>query len=100
MERGAAIIEVGLNEAAVRTENPHVPYAPAECAEDARRCAEAGVLVPLPRDLQLQAAYTYLDATFRNSFKVCTAAPCTTSECRVSSACNAPPTCATCATCS
>ena len=45
MERGAAIIEVGLNEAATRTENPHVPYAPAECAEDARRCAEAGVSV-------------------------------------------------------
>src|SRR3972149_7055501 len=45
MERDAAIIEVGLNEAAMRAENPHVPYAPEECAEDARRCAEAGASV-------------------------------------------------------
>src|SRR5437867_13344702 len=30
MERDAAIIEVGLNEAATRAENPHVPYAPEE----------------------------------------------------------------------
>jgi uncharacterized protein (DUF849 family) len=45
MERDAAIIEVGLNEAATRAENPHVPYGPAECAEDARRCAAAGAAV-------------------------------------------------------
>ena len=45
MERDAAIIEVGLNEAALRAENPHVPYAPEECADDARRCAEAGAAV-------------------------------------------------------
>ena len=45
MERDAAIIEVGLNEAATRAENPHVPYAPEECGEDARRCAEAGAAV-------------------------------------------------------
>lgn len=45
MERGAAIIEVGLNEAAMRAENPHVPYAPEECAQDAQRCAEAGAAV-------------------------------------------------------
>ncbi len=45
MERDAAIIEVGLNEAALRAANPHVPYAPEECAEDARRCAEAGAAV-------------------------------------------------------
>jgi 3-keto-5-aminohexanoate cleavage enzyme len=45
MERDAVIIEVGLNEATMRAQNPHVPYAPAECAEDARRCAEAGAAV-------------------------------------------------------
>jgi uncharacterized protein (DUF849 family) len=45
MERDAAIVEVGLNEAATRAENPHVPYAPEECAGDARRCAEAGAAV-------------------------------------------------------
>jgi uncharacterized protein (DUF849 family) len=45
MERDAAIIEVGLNEAAMRAQNPHVPYAPDECAEDARRCTEAGAAV-------------------------------------------------------
>ena len=45
MERDAAIVEVGLNEAATRAQNPYVPYAPEECAEDARRCAEAGAAV-------------------------------------------------------
>jgi len=43
--RAAAIIEVGLNEAAPRTLNPHVPYAPQECADDARLCAAAGAAV-------------------------------------------------------
>jgi uncharacterized protein (DUF849 family) len=41
----AAIIEVSLNEATMRSENPHVPYSPQECADDARRCAEAGAAV-------------------------------------------------------
>jgi uncharacterized protein (DUF849 family) len=45
VEHDAAIIEVGLNEAATRAEHPHVPYSPADCAEDARRCAEAGAAV-------------------------------------------------------
>ncbi len=45
MERDAALIEVGLNEATMRAQHPHVPYAPAECAEDTRRCAEAGAAV-------------------------------------------------------
>src|SRR5947208_16676116 len=45
MERDAAIVEVGLNEAATRAQNPYVPYTPEECAEDARRCAEAGAAV-------------------------------------------------------
>jgi 3-keto-5-aminohexanoate cleavage enzyme len=45
MERDAAIIEVALNEAAMRAQNPHVPYSPEECAEDARRCADAGAAV-------------------------------------------------------
>lgn len=45
MEGDAVIIEVGLNEAAARAQNPHVPYAPRECAADARRCAAAGAAV-------------------------------------------------------
>ena len=45
MERDAVILEVGLNEAASRLENPHLPYAPRECAEDALRCREAGAAV-------------------------------------------------------
>jgi len=45
MERDAAIVEVGLNEATMRTENAHVPYSPEECADDARRCAGAGAAV-------------------------------------------------------
>jgi 3-keto-5-aminohexanoate cleavage enzyme len=45
VERDAAIIEVGLNEAALRVENPHVPYSPEECAGDARGCAAAGAAV-------------------------------------------------------
>jgi uncharacterized protein (DUF849 family) len=43
--RDAVIIEVGLNEAAPRTVNRHVPYSPQECADDARRCAAAGAAV-------------------------------------------------------
>jgi 3-keto-5-aminohexanoate cleavage enzyme len=45
MDRDAAIIEVGLNEATMRAQNPHVAYSPAECAADALRCAEAGAAV-------------------------------------------------------
>jgi 3-keto-5-aminohexanoate cleavage enzyme len=45
MEHGAVIVEVGLNEAASRAQNPHVPYAPDECAADARRCHDAGAAV-------------------------------------------------------
>jgi uncharacterized protein (DUF849 family) len=45
MERDAAIIEIGLNEAALRAQNSHVPYSPAECAADAGRCAAAGAAV-------------------------------------------------------
>ncbi len=45
MDRDAAIIEVGLNEATTRAQQPHVPYSPRECAEDARRCAAAGAAV-------------------------------------------------------
>src|SRR5438094_541804 len=45
MERDAAIIEVSLNEAAMRVQNPHVPYSPNECADDALRCADAGAAV-------------------------------------------------------
>jgi 3-keto-5-aminohexanoate cleavage enzyme len=45
MDGDAAIVEVGLNEAALRAQNPHVPYSPAECAADAARCAAAGAAV-------------------------------------------------------
>ena len=45
MERDAAILEVGLNEAASRVQNPHVPYTPDECAADAARCHAAGAAV-------------------------------------------------------
>jgi uncharacterized protein (DUF849 family) len=39
------IIEVGLNEATTREENPWVPITPAEIAADALRCAEAGASI-------------------------------------------------------
>jgi uncharacterized protein (DUF849 family) len=45
MERDAVIVEVGLNEAAERARNRHVPYSPRECAEDAGRCAASGAAV-------------------------------------------------------
>jgi 3-keto-5-aminohexanoate cleavage enzyme len=45
MERDAALIEVGLNEAVTKAAHPHVPQTPSECAADARRCAEAGAAV-------------------------------------------------------
>lgn len=42
---GRVIIEVGLNEATARAQNPNVAYSPAECAADARSCAAAGAAV-------------------------------------------------------
>jgi 3-keto-5-aminohexanoate cleavage enzyme len=45
MDRDAVVIEVGLNEAAMRVQNPHVPYTPQECGEDGARCAAAGASV-------------------------------------------------------
>ncbi len=45
MDRDAVIIEVALNEAAGRVPNPHVPYSPQECADDALRCRDAGASV-------------------------------------------------------
>jgi uncharacterized protein (DUF849 family) len=42
VQRDAVLIEVGLNEAAMRAQNPNVAYSPAECADDAIRCAGAG----------------------------------------------------------
>ena len=42
VERDAVVIEVGLNEAAMRSQARHVAYTPAECASDATACAEAG----------------------------------------------------------
>lgn len=45
MERDAVIVEVGLNEAVTPDAHPHVPQTPAECAADARRCADAGASI-------------------------------------------------------
>jgi 3-keto-5-aminohexanoate cleavage enzyme len=45
MDHDAVIIEVALNEAAGRAPNPHVPYGPKECADDALRCHNAGAAV-------------------------------------------------------
>lgn len=45
MHRDAVIVEVGLNEAATRAQNPHVPISPDECAADAVRCADAGAAI-------------------------------------------------------
>jgi len=45
VDNDAVIIEVGLNEATARAQNPHVAYSPAECAADAGRCASAGAAV-------------------------------------------------------
>jgi 3-keto-5-aminohexanoate cleavage enzyme len=39
------IIEVGLNEATTRKENPHVPITPEEIADDIVACAEAGATI-------------------------------------------------------
>lgn len=38
MEHDALVIEVGLNEAAMRARAPQVVSAPAECASDAASC--------------------------------------------------------------
>jgi iron complex outermembrane recepter protein len=43
-----------------------------------RQGAEAGVLLPLTDDWQLQGSYTFVDATFRSGFMVCAATPCIT----------------------
>ena len=45
VERDAVILEVGLNEATTRRQNPYVPYSPHECADDALRCDAAGATV-------------------------------------------------------
>ncbi|HSD11767.1 MAG TPA: 3-keto-5-aminohexanoate cleavage protein [Candidatus Binatia bacterium] len=45
MERAAVVLEVGLNEAASRAQNPYVPYASRDCAEDGLRCRAAGAAV-------------------------------------------------------
>ncbi len=45
MKHDAVVLEVGLNEAVTPAAHPQVPQRPAECAADARRCAEAGAAV-------------------------------------------------------
>lgn len=45
MRMDPAIVEVGLNEAAPRALNPHVPYSASECSADALRCGDAGAAV-------------------------------------------------------
>jgi iron complex outermembrane receptor protein len=43
-----------------------------------RQGLEASLRMPLPHDLQLEAAYTHLDAEFRSSYLICSGTPCTT----------------------
>jgi uncharacterized protein (DUF849 family) len=45
VQNDGVIIEVGLNEATARAQNPNVAYAPAECAADALECVSAGAAV-------------------------------------------------------
>ena len=42
-----------------------------------RQGVEAGLVLPIASDWQLQAAYTYLDASFTRSYEVCPGTPCT-----------------------
>ena len=72
MERDAVILEVGLNEATMRAQNPYVPYSPRECAEDALRCGAAGATVihwhardPLTGEQRLADAQLYGEALER-----------------------------------
>lgn len=44
MERDAVIVEVALNEDVPPARHPYVPQRPQECADDARRCADAGAV--------------------------------------------------------
>jgi iron complex outermembrane receptor protein len=51
---------------------------------DARRQGvELGVGLPLGQDWSLELAYTWLDATFRDSFPICTTAGCAVANTRV-----------------
>jgi 3-keto-5-aminohexanoate cleavage enzyme len=45
VDRDAAVIEVGLNEGAMRAQARHVAYSPGECARDAAACAGAGAAI-------------------------------------------------------
>jgi uncharacterized protein (DUF849 family) len=45
VERDAAILEVGLNEGVTRAQHSAVPITPQECADDARRCQDAGAAI-------------------------------------------------------
>jgi uncharacterized protein (DUF849 family) len=45
VQRDAVLIEVGLNEATTRAQNPNVAYSPSECAQDAARCRDAGAAI-------------------------------------------------------
>jgi 3-keto-5-aminohexanoate cleavage enzyme len=44
VERDAVIVEVALNEDVPPARHPYVPQRPQECADDARRCADAGAV--------------------------------------------------------
>lgn len=43
-----------------------------------RQGIEASLSTELPRDFRLQLAYTYLDASVRDAYPICTGTPCTT----------------------
>jgi uncharacterized protein (DUF849 family) len=69
VERDALVIEVGLNEAAMREQVPHVAFTPAECASDANSCAGAGAALvhwhardPVTGAQRLSDAHLYAEA--------------------------------------
>ena len=63
------IVEVGLNEAATRRQQPAVPITPRECADDALRCHDAGAAIvhwhardPMTGEQRLDDAELYGEA--------------------------------------
>jgi uncharacterized protein (DUF849 family) len=72
------VIEVGLNEATTREENPWVPISPEEIAADALRCAEAGASIVHFHARDPETGEQRLDATdlYRAAVEAIRAAGC------------------------
>lgn len=72
------VIEVGLNEAATREENPWVPISPEEIAADALRCAEVGASIVHFHARDPETGEQRLDATdlYRAAVEAIRAAGC------------------------